>query len=356
MFAIDGTCNSHSSNILIGMKRFLAICLSVAGGLGSLQAADWICAGGDAHHSNWQRNEKLLTPASVRDLKLVWKKKLEGSLTAPVMLGRVVTHKGIKDLLFVTSNANDVYAVDPDLGTLFWNRHLEDPVPGACNGGLTVAPAVAESEPDSDADDDDNDITFGSRPLYVLAGGGKLYSLNPRTGGNLREPIPFIPSIARASDLYTAQKKLYALTENACGDHTSEVHVVDLSGKTPQLLHRSFAKRNTTIRATWQDPTGKRWTSVGTKDGVATSVAGKHAWSANDLGAPVSIAGANGVLFVLTRDKLFALDAKNGRQIYVNGDEIESPVTNSGLAIANGHVCFGDSAGTLYCFGFPIDL
>ena len=82
-------------------------------------AADWISAAGDAQHTNWQKNEKLLTPTSVKALKLVWKKKLEGSLTAPVMLGRVVTHKGIKDLLIVTNNASDVYAIDPDLGTLF---------------------------------------------------------------------------------------------------------------------------------------------------------------------------------------------------------------------------------------------
>jgi outer membrane protein assembly factor BamB len=333
----------------------LPVCLSVAAGFGILQAADWICAGGNAQHTNWQRNETLLTPTSAKDLKLVWTKKLEGSLTAPVMLGRVVTHKGIKDLLFVASNANDVYAIDPDLGTLFWNRHLEDPAPGTCNGGLTAAPALAEPEADSDGDDDDNDITFGIRPLYVLASSGKLYSLNPRTGGNLIEPVPFIPPTARAFDLYSVQKKLYALTENACGNQTSKVHVVDLSGKTPQLLHRSFAKRNTTIRAIWQD-TGKRWISVGTKDGVTTSVADKRAWSADDLGAPVSIAGANRVLFVLTKDTLFALDALSGRRLYSSGDEIKSAVTNSGLAIANGHVCFGDSEGTVYCFGFPIDL
>jgi outer membrane protein assembly factor BamB len=74
------------------------------------------------------------------------------------------------------------------------------------------------------------------------------------------------------------------------------------------------------------------------------------------MGAPVSIAAANELLFVLTKDKLFALNAATGQRLYSSGDEIKSPVTKSGLAVANGHICFGDSGGTLYCFGFPIDL
>jgi len=53
---------------------------------------------------------------------------------------------------------------------------------------------------------------------------------------------------------------------------------------------------------------------------------------------------------------LRALDARNGHELYNSGNQIEAPVDSSGLAIANGHVCFGDTAGTLYCFGFPVDL
>jgi outer membrane protein assembly factor BamB len=273
----------------------LAGCLTIAGGLGILQSSDWLCAGGDAQHSNWQKSEKLITPATVKDLKLVWSRKLEGSLTAPVILGRMVTQKGIKDLVFVAGSADDVYAVDEDLGTLFWRRHLEEKsVPSAL--------ALAEAEPDTDADDDDNDITFGIRPLFVVTS-ERIYQLNPRTGQ-------------------------------------------DFTGKKQPPPH-SF--ENSPMRAIWQNA-GIRQVVVTTIDGVKTS-----SWSAN-TGRPVSIAGANGVLFALSENRLTALNATTGEQLYRSGDKITAPITNSGLAIANGHVCFGDSAGTLYCFGFPIDI
>ena len=43
----------------------------------SVQAADWLTDGYDTKRTNWQRDEKTLTPENVKGLKLLWKTKLD---------------------------------------------------------------------------------------------------------------------------------------------------------------------------------------------------------------------------------------------------------------------------------------
>src|SRR4051794_1650593 len=90
------------------------------------QAAEWLSYGGDSQRSGWQRHEKHLTPQSVKGMKLLWKRQLDNqsrelnSLTAPTLLGPIITHRGIKELVFVAGASDVVYAVDADLGKVFW--------------------------------------------------------------------------------------------------------------------------------------------------------------------------------------------------------------------------------------------
>jgi outer membrane protein assembly factor BamB len=224
-------------------------------------AADWTCA------EREQNREKMLSVESVGKLQIVVKRKLgDEPLGAPVIVGRLVTNKGIKDLVFI-AGGSDVYAVDPDLSTLFWQRHLD-------NAKSIVRLALGS---DDDNADDDDDISMGIRPLFVLQDSGKIATLNAGSGADLTTPKQ---APAKVRDC--ARKKPY--------------------------------------------------------DGAI----------------------ANGVRFELLsgdgKPVLRAIDAANGRELYRSGNEIDSPVGASGLAIANGHVCFGDLKGTLYCFGFPVDL
>ncbi|MFN9456116.1 MAG: pyrrolo-quinoline quinone, partial [Acidobacteriota bacterium] len=39
--------------------------------------ADWLTDGGDSKRNNWQKNETILTKASVKGMQLLWKKKLD---------------------------------------------------------------------------------------------------------------------------------------------------------------------------------------------------------------------------------------------------------------------------------------
>jgi outer membrane protein assembly factor BamB len=232
------------------MKKFVALLFAVC-----CSAADWTCAGGE------QRHEKILSVKSVVNIQLVVKRKLSNEpLGAPVMLGGLVTNKGIKDLVFI-SGGGAVYAVDSDLGTLFWERHLE----GQSAGNPML-------EPRSDDNDDDDYLSTDVRQLFLWRPAGKTVTLNAGSGADLATPKQ-IPS---------------------CKSYR---------------VHAAVA------------------------NGVRFELVNSHA-------KPV----------------LRALDARDGHELYNSGNRIEAPVDSSGLAIANGHVCFGDTAGTLYCFGFPIDL
>jgi len=228
------------------MKKFLALSIAI-----SCSAADWTCAAGE------QRHEKILSVKSVASLQLVIKRKLGNEpLSAPVMVGGLVTNRGIKDLVFI-SGGGTVYAVDSDLGTLFWQRQVAG------------TPLLG---PRGDDSDDEDYLSTDVRPLFLRPPSGKTVTLNAGSGAELATPNPI--------------------------------------------------------------PACKRYR--------------------------VDTAVANGVRFELVNSRavpvLRAVAASDGRELFNSGNQIEAPVDSSGLAIANGHVCFGDTAGTLYCFGFPIDL
>jgi outer membrane protein assembly factor BamB len=71
--------------------------------------------------------------------------------------------------------------------------------------------------------------------------------------------------------------------------------------------------------------------------------------------APLSPVIVNGVVFVVSRNGLYALDGVTGRELWSSGRTI--PETVSGFALWPGigqiHVATSDS--TVYAFGFPLE-
>ena len=57
--------------------------------------ADWLTDGGDPQRNNWQKDEKLLSISSVKDLKMLWKIKFDNEVRAmhnllePLVIGKV---------------------------------------------------------------------------------------------------------------------------------------------------------------------------------------------------------------------------------------------------------------------------
>src|SRR4029434_8590710 len=109
--------------------------------------ADWLTDGGDPQRTAWQKNEHIVNVSNVKDFKLLWKYKTDNkaremhSLFPPLIVGRVNTAAGPKQVAIVAGVSDNIYAIDVATGRLLWQHHFDTtyfPPPGQ-NGG-TLCP------------------------------------------------------------------------------------------------------------------------------------------------------------------------------------------------------------------------
>ena len=118
--------------------------VSAAGGY------DWLQFNGDPQHSGDNRQESNLTASNVASLGQVFQATLPAVADgAPAYLRNVSTSTGIHDMLFLTTKAGDILALDAHSGNQIWIQH--NPA-GTCrinNGGSTCyttsSPAIDPS-------------------------------------------------------------------------------------------------------------------------------------------------------------------------------------------------------------------
>ena len=138
-------------------KRLLTgVTIIAAWAAAALQAQnrEWTTANGDAQKSSWVRTDPRLTKDAVQkgELKFLWKTKLNGetrqlnSLTQPILLDRLISHRGFKALAFVGTSSERIFAIDTDLNRVYWEHviNYSSIAPPAnssweCPGGLTAA-------------------------------------------------------------------------------------------------------------------------------------------------------------------------------------------------------------------------
>ena len=114
-------------------------------------APDWTTEGFDAQRTSWMRVDPYISIDNLSKFQFIWKLKVDNesrygnSLTAPVVLGNLMTFRGFKSLVFVGGSSNNVYAIDYDFGTMFWRTHhnytagaREFAGSPACPGGMTA--------------------------------------------------------------------------------------------------------------------------------------------------------------------------------------------------------------------------
>src|SRR3954454_882343 len=99
--------------------------------------AGWLTDGGDSARTSWQKNETILSPASAKDMKLLWKIKLDNAprqlhnLFAPLIVPDVQTSNAPREMAIVAGVSDNIYGIDVESGTQVWKRHfdstLEDP-------------------------------------------------------------------------------------------------------------------------------------------------------------------------------------------------------------------------------------
>ena len=125
----------------------LFLALAVTGGLRAAQAAgfSWPQFNGDAQHSGNNTQETLLTLANVSTLQPLFRVTLPAVAdSSPVTVSGVNTAQGIRDLVFLTTKAGHILALDAHTGATIWSHQNG---PGSCQNQdgacyTTSSPAI----------------------------------------------------------------------------------------------------------------------------------------------------------------------------------------------------------------------
>jgi len=198
----------------------------------ALFGADWLTDGGDTKRNNWQRDETSLTVRNVKDLKLLWKIKLDNeprqmhSLLEPLVIGRVNTSSGPKQLVIQAGVSDNVYAIDVDKGEILWKKHFESTfkeTPGSrgpsvlCPGGMTANVTIGPGD------------STGKYIIYAASWDGRLHQLNAADGEYLTPPTKFMPPNAKPYALSLWKNVIYTHSAQGCGGNPNMVYAYDLA-------------------------------------------------------------------------------------------------------------------------------
>jgi outer membrane protein assembly factor BamB len=222
--------------------RFAILMLCCAGLWAvSLNGADWLTHSGDPQRTGWQQAETTITKDNVKDFQLLWKltlpdnqQKALHSLMEPLIIGRVITNHGFKEVALIGGSSDNIYSVDADLGKILWKKHFEysSETPQSttsfwlCPGGLTATPVVP-SLPIARAGAPSG--RFGPRGIYILSSDGQLHQLNLANGEDLAPPAKFVPPNGKPYSLNVVDNVIYTATGQHCGGNPNGVYALDLS-------------------------------------------------------------------------------------------------------------------------------
>jgi outer membrane protein assembly factor BamB len=197
--------------------------------------ADWLTDGGNSQRTGWQKDEKILTLDNVGNMKLLWKLKLDNeprqmhSLFPPLIMERVNTPEGVKQIAIETGVSDNIYAIDVEKGTVVWKKHFVSsyipPVrPGQrgdilCPGGITATPVIAPAG------------TPGKYTVYVASWDGMLHQLNAGDGEDVAPPSKFMPPNGKPYALNLWNNVIYTHTAQGCGGNPNIVYAYDLATK-----------------------------------------------------------------------------------------------------------------------------
>jgi len=195
--------------------------------------ADWLTDGGDPQRTAWQRNETILTKTTVKDMKLLWKIKLENeprqmhSLFPPLIAGTVATAAGTKEIAIVAGVSDNIYGIDVDSGTLLWKKHFDSTFQEQtggrgggtlCPGGLTATPVLDQAAP-------------GKYIAYAVSWDGRLRKLDVATGEEIEPPALFLPPNGKPYGLNLVNGVIYTTTAQGCGGNPNNFYSYDLATK-----------------------------------------------------------------------------------------------------------------------------
>jgi outer membrane protein assembly factor BamB len=241
--------------------RTLNCTIAILAGFTLLPAAEWPTDGGNSQRTNFQPDETVLNKDNVKNLKILWKIKLDNvphemhSLFPPL----IVEHGG-KQIAIEAGIDDRLYAIDVATGQIIWKKHFEYPTPARaghpgdplCPTGQTATPVVG---PVSDS---------GKRPVYALAGDGKIHTLSVADGEDLAPPFQFGYPNGKSYALNLWHNIIFTTTSQGCAGNPNQiwaVNVTDPQKKVMTLSPKSGGLWGRTGAAI--DSTGTAWAPTG---------------------------------------------------------------------------------------------
>src|SRR5580658_2176620 len=196
-------------------------------------SADWLTDGGDSQRTHWQKDEKLLSPTTAKNMKLLWKLQLDAkprvmsNLYTALITNRVTTKSGPKQVALVAAVTDKLFAIDVDTGTLLWSKQFSStsgdysPIENGailCPGGQTATPYINPSTP-------------GKYTVYAVSGDGLLHQVNLADGEDLAPPEKFVPPGGKIWALNVVKGVIYTHTSQGCGGNPNVAYAYDLATK-----------------------------------------------------------------------------------------------------------------------------
>lgn len=262
---------------------------------------DWMTAGFDSQRSSWVRQDAKINPENMVKPGFgdVWKYKLKGTSTPPVLLDFYISYRGFRTLGFVGGKNNTVTGIDTDLARTEWQKDYPAPAKGSagCPDGMTSAVtrptsyiyppmpqgrgfgrgnparsavgapnegapilktlAAAPPPPPPPPAPKPNSAAanaaalanpFAARIQWVnaLTSDGLLHSLYVSNGEEPKPGIKFLAPGANAAGLIVINGIAYVTTSGGCGGVTNGVHSLELTTGT----HKEWKSKGNGIAGT----------------------------------------------------------------------------------------------------------
>jgi outer membrane protein assembly factor BamB len=371
-------CRTAVCTIGAILPLLLTLLMPQTGSAAGAGATDWPKYHFDLGNTGYNPNEAVLNASNVGTLKEDWLFPAKDRVDSPAAVAGGVAYFG--------SELGDgrTYAVDTATGTQIWSRLT----PGgysvqtgpAVSSGLVYVGAygalyalnavTGKIRWKLTSQDYFNSPAIASGIVYD-ASGDTLYARDARTGKEVWTVRPggslslgavaiangtvYVSEVAGALDALNATTGEVLWSVPTAYNPSSPVivgkTVIVGAGRTAYGIDAADGSTHWSKHVNWillSDPAsfgGLVYFGAAGKHVVALKTTNGHkAWTFLTAGSPVSVTGANGLLYVgCTNDhNLYMLDAASGELVSTYPTDV---VAGSGPTIVNGHVYFGDFVG-----------